>query len=59
MTYDVNTGDEQKHGSDVGDASETIITYGKRKKSKVTKKVLKTDIVRGYANRKVTASCVC
>ena len=53
---EVNAEDEDKETSTVGDATEARVTYGKRKKKKVTKKVLQTDIFRAYSNRKVAAT---
>lgn len=50
---EVNVEDEEEETSTVGDATEARVTYGKRKKKKVTKKVLQTDIFRAYSNRKV------
>lgn len=50
---EVNIEDEDEETSTVGDATEARVTYGKRKKKKVTKKVLQTDIFRAYSNRKV------
>jgi len=49
---EVNVEDEEEETSTVGDATEARVTYGKRKKKKVTKKVLQTDIFRAYSNRK-------
>ena len=50
---EVNAEDEVKEMSNVGDATEARVTYGKRKKKKVIRKVHRTDIFRAYSNRKV------